>query len=146
MFVMMQILLGQPNLNEISTQFRAGSDTHGIGPYLILTIVPILVAIGITAFYQNTKGVLRSSRSSDKLFTELCNAHKLTRSEMRLLKKMSGLLDSPNVASLFILQTHFDEAASAYNQKDPSKQTAAAIESLRGRLFGFKTGETEAAS
>lgn len=126
----------QPDLSDISTHFRAGSDTHGIGPYIVLTIVPILLGVGLTAFYQHYKGAVPGTRAADRLFAELCHAHKLSRGEIRLLRRVARTLEDMDTATIFLLQQRFDEAAEAFCEEHPQKKTTAAIESLRGRLFG----------
>ena len=129
-------LVAQPQLSEISTHFRAGSDTYGIGPYVILTIVPILLGVGLTAVYKHTMGGLPGTKATDKLFIELCQAHKLSRYEALLLRRMAKAIDQPNPGVFFLLEHQFNEAAEALLEGSEQKKTAAAIESLRGRLFG----------
>lgn len=128
--------ISQMDLSEISTSFRAGSDTYGITPYVILTIVPILAAVGITFFYQHHAGFIPSLKGTDRLFLELCQAHKLSRYDARLLRKMATALGDAKPASLFILKHKFDLAAESFQEFDGSTKTATEIASIRGRLFG----------
>ena len=127
----------QMDLSEISDSFRAGSDTYGVAPYIVLTAVPILAAVGITLFYQHHHGFAMTMKGPERLFYELCQAHQLSRSEVRLLRRMSIISGIANPAMLFLLQQQFDSAAKMLTGESDSTKTATEIESIRGRLFGF---------
>lgn len=126
----------QMELSEISTSFRAGSDTYGVAPYIVLTIVPILAAVGITLFYQHHQGFVPTLKVPERLFLELCQAHNLSRTEARTLRRMSTVIGAASPATLFLLKQQFDAAAETLSQEEGSMKTATVIKSIRGRLFG----------
>lgn len=71
------------------------------------------------------------SNSSSKLFRELCRAHRVPRTDRRLLKKLAAAQGVENAAELFIEPEHFEAA------KLPAalKSSAHELREIRHRLF-----------
>jgi hypothetical protein len=130
-------LIAQMDLSEVSTHFKGGPNRSTLSPVIILTALPILAGAGIAALYHYSHPKTGSYQAPERLFQDLCKAHQLTRHEVRLMKEMAESLDSLEPSLLFLLVNRFDQAASRIGASGSKNKTTAAIESIRGRLFGF---------
>ena len=130
-------LIAQMDLSEVSTHFKGGANRSTLSPIIVLTALPVLAGAGIAALYHYSHPKTGSYQAPERLFHDLCKAHQLSRYEVRLMKEMAESLDSIEPSLLFLLVKRFDQAALRLGESDCKNKTTAAIESIRGRLFGF---------
>jgi hypothetical protein len=109
-------------------------------PLIVLTLAPILAGLGIVACYQVGISRLPSTPSAERLFQELCQAHRINRRDARLLRRMSQMLEQTEPASLFLLRQRFDSAAELLMETENHSKTATSIAAIRSRLFDDGAG------
>ena len=108
--------------------------SHGWGQYVMLLAAVAAVALAIGGFYfWNTYRKPRANAeeaSPEDLFTELCNAHELSRTEQTLIVQLARTFELPQPAILFVEPWPFDRATEA------GDENATRYSMLRQKLFG----------
>lgn len=132
-------LIASAGLSDIGNHFRTGSRETSWTPYIILTVIPIVLAIAITWAYQYFQKRVTVVKSPEKLFREICRLHKLDSSDELLIHTMADASRMADPTELLVFPHRFAAAAdttAAVLKKSQLKK----LESLRERLFGIPAG------
>ena len=127
-------LLGQSRVSRLGSHFSGEKRSRGIAPYVWMTVVPILVAVGASALYQYHQNANVHLDSPGKLFRDLSKAHQLTWDQRRLLQEAAELSDLEVPAVLFVRPDLFDDAARLLTHAKGEKSRARMV-ALRETLF-----------
>ncbi len=132
-------LFARAGLSDIGDHFRTGQRDTSWTPYIVLTVVPIVLAISITWAYQFFQKRVTVVRSPEKLFREICRLHKLDSGDELLIRKLADASRVADPTELLVFPHRFAaavETTAAVLKKAQSKK----VEVLRERLFGTPAG------
>lgn len=120
-------------MSHLSLIFLAELISARAIPYVALTTVPIVIAMGGLALHRYAIHHAREHAAPQRLFVELCRHHGLGHDEERLLRRIAAAAKLSQAAELFVSPSGFDAAtaATAFRWKQQEK-----IASIRQRLFG----------
>jgi hypothetical protein len=115
-------------------RFDHGKASDGAGQLMMIAgIAALLLLIAMVWRLFGTRSTKTYETSSPvRLFRELCAAHRLKRSERRLLRHLSTARALNNPAMLFVEPQHFETK----NLPPHLKTSAAELRALRAKLFG----------
>ena len=132
-FLKLGLLAEQSNWQRLGDRFRR--DATDFNQYNALAVVAIVAAIVIGLVVLNRFARRRAGdkayNSPSELFRELCRAHRLDRSDRRLLKRLATAWGLASPAYLFIEPDYFDTAGLPVEWQEASHRVAG----LRERLF-----------
>ena len=114
-------------------EFRL-KDLPDIGPYELLILSSVTVLVVIAMVWRKSSRRRRRDfdyNSPPRLFSELCRAHQLTRSNRRLLKQLAAARNLKSAATLFVEPEYFDLTI----LPPALKPSAQELRQLRHRLF-----------
>ena len=111
-----------------------GDGVRSLLPYVVLTALPIAVAVGIGMAYQYIQQRRGAVDSPERLFRELCRIHAIRSREERLLRKLARTASVKDPAELLVIPEHFETACTAAGRNLGSSEMET-VEVLRQRLF-----------
>jgi hypothetical protein len=128
------LLAERPDWERLGDHFRRGPTDFN--SYNLLAVIAIAAAFVLGIFllqrFAQRRDHSKSYTSPTELFRELCRAHRLDRSERRLLKRLAAAWGLARPAYLFIEPDYFDTAGLPVEWQEDSHRVA----SIRERLFG----------
>ena len=119
---------------------RLGDGLHGenakLGINELLALVALvagaLLFVSLLHAFVSRQERKRSYHHPKRLFGELCTAHRISKQDRLLLKRLADCWKFNQPAMLFVKPDKFDRDI----VKNPSSKDAESIERLRCRLFG----------
>lgn len=128
-------LLAETHMAEVSMQYREDIATNGISDwwYLLVPVVAVAIAIVIYKIFDRPPPIVNTPQG---MLHELCKAHGIKASGIRLLERVAEEADLQQPATLFLSVRNFEAAIKqAGRHMRYSRRDQTTLGTLRRRLF-----------
>jgi hypothetical protein len=126
----MILLLLQENFFERISKSFSDPGEGKVGSFIALGLLALsIILLGLALLNAWMKRRSHGTPLAVNLFKSLCTENQLSRSEIRMLKKMCSSYEIRDPASIFIRRSLFDSSSSALNLD------AGSVDALRKKLY-----------